>query len=433
MFWRTVRGMIPHKTARGAAAMERLKCFEGIPPPYDHKKRMVVPQALRVLRLKPGRKYCTVGRLGHEFGWKYQDVVARYESKRTVTLKEWSGADGYQQTRGEEKGQGCRLLRAQEGHTSPACRRTEERQRQRGHQEAAGLFRLLDGWDYYRRRVGSFGRCDGSAFLRQFGDICSSGPKIIKGICWTCAKSVHGHGTHQARIPINGMSRFSALLRLLRVTVCTSFTCSSNADAFCFFEWAAFSTLSCIHLVHVRACVQRYFTLHPSTQSIRRYTVPSDITLQVQHIPNSGISRGVAASVKVDVPLARINPTRQCHLKPGIIARQIITVEFTCICITSIGASSLWIYRGESPALPLSLVRGEVYLLPDCRSLYATNILVAPLDIQDISSLPLRSATDRQCSGDVFSHQASVCTGGPASSSVFIAYNTGSSNRRVHT
>jgi large subunit ribosomal protein L13Ae len=69
--------MIPHKTARGAAALQRLKTFEGIPPPYDHKKRMVVPQALRVLRLKPGRKYCTVGRLGHEFGWKYQDVVAR--------------------------------------------------------------------------------------------------------------------------------------------------------------------------------------------------------------------------------------------------------------------------------------------------------------------------------------------------------------------
>ena len=77
MFWRTVHGMIPHKTARGAAALERLKTFEGIPPPYDTKKRMVVPQALRVLRLKPGRKYCTVGRLGHEFGWKYQDVVAR--------------------------------------------------------------------------------------------------------------------------------------------------------------------------------------------------------------------------------------------------------------------------------------------------------------------------------------------------------------------
>jgi hypothetical protein len=74
--------MIPHKTARGAAAMERLKVFEGVPPPYDKVKRVVVPQALRVLRLKPGRKYCTVGRLSHEVGWKYQDVVARYVPAR---------------------------------------------------------------------------------------------------------------------------------------------------------------------------------------------------------------------------------------------------------------------------------------------------------------------------------------------------------------
>lgn len=78
IFYKTVRGMVPHKTPRGAAAMERLKVFEGVPPPYDKKKRMVVPQALRVLRLKPGRKFCTVGRLSHEVGWKYQDVVARF-------------------------------------------------------------------------------------------------------------------------------------------------------------------------------------------------------------------------------------------------------------------------------------------------------------------------------------------------------------------
>lgn len=77
IFYKTVRGMIPHKTARGAAALERLKVFEGVPPPYDKKKKLVVPQALRILRLKPGRKYCTVGRLSHEVGWKYQDVVAR--------------------------------------------------------------------------------------------------------------------------------------------------------------------------------------------------------------------------------------------------------------------------------------------------------------------------------------------------------------------
>ncbi|KKA25484.1 60S ribosomal protein L16 [Rasamsonia emersonii CBS 393.64] len=84
IFYKAVRGMIPHKTARGAAALERLKVFEGIPPPYDKKKRVVVPQALRILRLRPGRKYCTVGRLSHEVGWKYQDVVARLEERRKV-------------------------------------------------------------------------------------------------------------------------------------------------------------------------------------------------------------------------------------------------------------------------------------------------------------------------------------------------------------
>ena len=35
MFWRVVRGMVPHKTAKGAAALSKLKVFEGIPPPYD--------------------------------------------------------------------------------------------------------------------------------------------------------------------------------------------------------------------------------------------------------------------------------------------------------------------------------------------------------------------------------------------------------------
>ena len=56
IFWRTVRGMVPHKTERGKDAMKRLVTFEGVPPPYDKKKRMVIPSALKVLRLKPGRK-----------------------------------------------------------------------------------------------------------------------------------------------------------------------------------------------------------------------------------------------------------------------------------------------------------------------------------------------------------------------------------------
>lgn len=39
--------MVPHKTKRGAAALERLRVFEGIPAPYDKVKRVVVPDALK--------------------------------------------------------------------------------------------------------------------------------------------------------------------------------------------------------------------------------------------------------------------------------------------------------------------------------------------------------------------------------------------------
>ena len=55
--------MVPHKTKRGAAALDRLRVFEGIPPPYDKTKRMVVPDALKVLRLQHGHKYCKLGDL----------------------------------------------------------------------------------------------------------------------------------------------------------------------------------------------------------------------------------------------------------------------------------------------------------------------------------------------------------------------------------
>lgn len=79
--------MIPHKTPRGAAALERMKVFEGVPPPYDKKKRLVVPSALRVLRLSPGRKYTVLKRISSEFGWKYEDVVSRLEEKRIAKSK----------------------------------------------------------------------------------------------------------------------------------------------------------------------------------------------------------------------------------------------------------------------------------------------------------------------------------------------------------
>merc|ERR1712098_1006193 len=35
-------------------------------------------------RLKHGRRFCSLGRLGHEVGWKYQDIIAALEAKRKV-------------------------------------------------------------------------------------------------------------------------------------------------------------------------------------------------------------------------------------------------------------------------------------------------------------------------------------------------------------
>ena len=35
-------------------------------------------------------QYCTLGRLSHEVGWKYQDVVATLEAKRKVKAEVWN-------------------------------------------------------------------------------------------------------------------------------------------------------------------------------------------------------------------------------------------------------------------------------------------------------------------------------------------------------
>uniref|UniRef100_A0A8C4RFY3 Large ribosomal subunit protein uL13 n=1 Tax=Erpetoichthys calabaricus TaxID=27687 RepID=A0A8C4RFY3_ERPCA len=60
-----VRGMLPHKTKRG--------------------KRMVVPAALKIVRLKPSSKFAVLGRLAHEVGWKYQAITATLFYKKFIT------------------------------------------------------------------------------------------------------------------------------------------------------------------------------------------------------------------------------------------------------------------------------------------------------------------------------------------------------------
>merc|ERR1712070_1095778 len=92
MLMRTIRGMIPHKLYRGSAALQRVKAVDGCPAPFDKIKKMVVPSALRVSRLRPGRKFCTLKRLASETGWKYESVVAKHEANRAEKNAKWFAA-----------------------------------------------------------------------------------------------------------------------------------------------------------------------------------------------------------------------------------------------------------------------------------------------------------------------------------------------------
>ncbi|CDJ33508.1 60S ribosomal protein L13a, putative [Eimeria mitis] len=63
IFWRAVRGMIRHKTIRGKKALSRL-------------------EALRVMRLRPGRDFCRLGELSEMVGWSKGSLISRLEEKR---------------------------------------------------------------------------------------------------------------------------------------------------------------------------------------------------------------------------------------------------------------------------------------------------------------------------------------------------------------
>ena len=82
IFWKAVRGMCPRKTARGEAALGRLTTTDGVPYPYDHKRRMVIPDALKCLHLRDFRKYTVLGELAAEMGWKQSKVVEKLEDRR---------------------------------------------------------------------------------------------------------------------------------------------------------------------------------------------------------------------------------------------------------------------------------------------------------------------------------------------------------------
>merc|ERR1719465_107877 len=107
MFWRSLRGMLPHKTSRGKAALQRLKVFEGIPYPYDMRKRMVVPEALKAVRIKSHRRTCLLGELSSHFGWEKSGIVATLEANRKAKSTRFHEM--------KQKKAGARAKQAQDG------------------------------------------------------------------------------------------------------------------------------------------------------------------------------------------------------------------------------------------------------------------------------------------------------------------------------
>jgi len=87
--WRCIRGMLPHKTKRGAAALGRLKCFDGCPLSWNAKKKMVVPDALKVVRLKPRSRFCQLGDVLTQCGWNNAELLRNLEVERVGRNKAW--------------------------------------------------------------------------------------------------------------------------------------------------------------------------------------------------------------------------------------------------------------------------------------------------------------------------------------------------------
>ncbi|KAK8619697.1 hypothetical protein V6N13_135979 [Hibiscus sabdariffa] len=70
-------GMIPHKIKRGAAALAGLKAYEEIHAPYDKINRMVIPNALKVLRFQKGHKYGLLDHLSSEVRWNHYNSIRK--------------------------------------------------------------------------------------------------------------------------------------------------------------------------------------------------------------------------------------------------------------------------------------------------------------------------------------------------------------------
>lgn len=70
--------------ASDCSEFDHSQTYEGIPQPYDKKKRVVVPDALKVLRMRADRNFTLLGALAKEVGWGYTDLVQKLETQRKI-------------------------------------------------------------------------------------------------------------------------------------------------------------------------------------------------------------------------------------------------------------------------------------------------------------------------------------------------------------
>ena len=64
-----------------------MKVFDGVPHPYDVRKKVVVRKALKILQLRNFRKFCVLGDLCQKVGWKKQDLLSKLEESRKLKGK----------------------------------------------------------------------------------------------------------------------------------------------------------------------------------------------------------------------------------------------------------------------------------------------------------------------------------------------------------
>jgi large subunit ribosomal protein L13Ae len=60
-----------------------------VPAPFDRKKRKVVPDALRAIRLKSDQDYTVLGKLCNSVGWKKQNLIEKLETVRKERSKKY--------------------------------------------------------------------------------------------------------------------------------------------------------------------------------------------------------------------------------------------------------------------------------------------------------------------------------------------------------